>query len=385
MKRNIAQFAVEQEAVPGTAIPIVAADVLVRLRNGYTITPDAELFDLEEISSVSSKTAATVGRRMVNFGVSYILRGPGSTTVDPAIIDLWESAMFTGSEASTIAMNTIVGTFTAGEIVTGTTSTGTVMVLQQTGVTPLAYIPVNGTPLQSGEVLTGSTSGATANSTGAPAGVGYGFRPADWATGAGHHCTCEGLVDGMYWQGRGCLSDIQWEFSNGGPCIVTQNFVGAKSADGDKALYTVAEYPEASVTVPKFLDASLYIATQNPTGIVDVTINYPTNPTPVEDANDSSGDGILYCDYNRELPTVTLEIDQTLAATYDYFATFEAGTTVRFDFTHGSAAGAMWTFAAPAAQIRSIGTGERDPNRATFQMELGLTGDNNNELLIWQH
>jgi hypothetical protein len=389
MKRNIAQFALEQESTPGTAETLAAADVLVRLREGYTIMPEYGLIDLQEISSVSSKTAAVIGRRSVTFGVTYVLRGPGSTTVDPAIAPLWESAMLVGAEAYTIAIGAIAGgPYVAGEIVTGGTSGNTVMVLQQTatGAASLPHIQITGA-LQSGEVLTGGTSGATSTSSAAPANVGYGFRPADWSDedGSGHHATCEGLVDGYYWQGRGCLSDLQWEFTNGGPCIVTQNFVGSLSAKGDKVLYTVAAYPEASVVVPKFLDAGLWIDSVKPTGINQVTITWPTNPTFVEDANDTADDGVLYADYDRQLPTVTLEIDQVATTTYDYFDSLEDGAPVRFELTYGATSGAIWTFAAPAAQIRSIGTGDREPNRATFQVELGLTGANNEELLIWQH
>ena len=390
MKRNIAQLAVEQEASPGAAETIVAADVLVKFREGYTIAPEHELIELEEISDVSSKTPAVIGAKKVTFGSSYILRGPGDLTTDPAIVDLWESALFDSDEAFTIAIGAITtGPYVVGEVITGGTSNATGLVLQQTatGTSSLPYMTLSGT-FQTAEVITGGTSAATSTSSAGPIAGGYAFRPADWdGASTGHHATVEGLVDGYYWQGRGCLSDLNFQMSNGRPCIVTQNFAGALSAQGDKVLYTVSAYPEASVTVPKLLNASCYIDTIQPTGIVDLTINWPTNPTFVEDANDSSADGILYGDYRREVPTISIEVDQVLAATYDYFSTLQTGDTVRFEITHGASgsAGTRWTFAAPAAQIRSIGTDERDPSRATFPIELGLTGSANEELLIWQH
>jgi hypothetical protein len=387
MKRNIAQLAVEQEATPGTAETIAAADVLVRLREGYGITPDHELFDLEEISAVSSKTAAVLGRKSLTVNCTYILRGPGDTTTDPTIVDMWESAMLEGYEHYSNTIGAVTGgPFTPGETVNdGGGNDGIVTRTVSNGDASIYYITTAGTQFGNTASLTGETSGATATTSSTSSAAGYAFRPADWASGTGHHATIEGLVDGYYWQGRGCLSDIQWEFSNGGPCIVTQNLMGALSAQGNKSLYTVDAYPEASVTPPKFLNAGLYIDTYNPTGVIDMTINYPTNPTLIEDANDSAADGVLYADYSRDMPTVTLEVDQALTTDYDYFATLQAGSTIRFEFVLGSTSGSTWRWASQNAQIRSIGTGSREPNRATFQLELGLTGDNNNELIISQY
>ena len=388
-KHNIAEFAVELEATPGTAETIVVGDVLVKIRDGYTITPDQELIDLDEVSSVSTQPAAVIGRRGVTFAVDYVLRGPGDLTTDPAVSDLWLSALFTGAQASTIAIGAIAGgPYFAGETITGTTSAGTGLVLQRTADSALTipYLPLTGA-LVTTETLTGSESAATSTSSAGPIDGGYAFRPADWQTGTGHHVTCKAFRDGYQWTGRGCLSDLSFAMNNGGPCIVTQNFLGALTAQGDAALFGVTTFPESTVVVPKFLNATIVFGTFSPNGIVDVNINWPTNPTFVEDANDPAGDGIVFTDYNRDIPTVSLEVDQELAATYDFFGNMQAGTLQNFELTHGAggAAGSRWTFSCDKAQFRSIGVGNRDPQRATFIIELGLTGSNNEELLIWQH
>jgi hypothetical protein len=387
-KTNIAEFAVEQEAVPGTAETIVQADVLVKLREGYTVTPDHEVIDLLELKSVSSRTAAVIGRKTVTFAVTYIMRGPGDLTTDPAIKDLMEAALFDGEEALKEGVLAAItgGPYVAGEVITGTTSAATGLVLQETatGASDIPYIALSGT-FQDAETITGGTSGATCTSSGTPAAAGYAFRPADWDTGAGYHATCKLIRHGFQWTGRGCLTDWSITCENGGPGIVTQNFVGALTSQGTQAVFGVTDFPEESVTVPRFLDASIAIGSYSPTGIQSVTINWPTNPTIVEDANDSAADGVLYADYRRDLPTITLDVDQVATATKDYFAELQAATTQRFEMTLGSAAGAIWTYSAPNAQLRSIGASERDPSRATFSVEFGCTGDNNEELLIWQH
>lgn len=388
-RSNIAQLAIAQEADPGVAETLDANDVLTRLREGYTYEPEQALIDTEELTAVSSFEPEIAGAKTVRFGTSHIIRGPGDTTTDPAIKVLLEAAMLVGSEAYTIAFTGGAGTFLAGEPVTGSVSGGIGIVLTQTAVTPLAYLVVSGV-IASGDTLTGGKSGATATASAGPQNVGYGFRPADSDTLVGHCVTVEGIRGGStsgtsyYWQGRGCLADLNIAFSNGGPGIITQNFLGALSAQGNKAPYTVAAYPEASVAPPKFLSAGLVLGSYTPTGLMNVSISWPTGVTPLEDANSARDDGILFSDYRRERPSIRLEVDQVATGTYDYFAALQAGSTLRVEFTLGSTAGSIWGFAFPAAQFRSIEPGSREPARATFGVELGLTGEALNEMLIWQ-
>lgn len=389
-KYNIAEFAVEQEGTPGTVETFVQADVLVRLRDGYVIAPDHELIDLNELSSVSTSTAAVLGRRSIAFTVSYVLRGPGDLVTAPAIQDLLEAALFEGTAAKSNNIGAVAsGPFEAGEVITSDgTGSPTGLVLQETanGASSIPYIPLSGT-IGNSEGLTGGTSGATATTSSTANDAGMGFRPADWSSGTGHHASCRGLVDGQQWTARGCLADLTIALENGGPGIVTQNFMGAWSSYGDQAVFGVTSFPEASTTVPKFLDGSIDVGTYQPTGVNNITINWPTNPTLIEDANDSSGDGVLYCDYNRQaaVPTITMEVDQVAAATKNYFTELQTPTIQKVEFTLGSSSGAIWTFSAPSAQLRTIGVTSRDPQRGTYALEFGLTGSNNEELLIWQH
>jgi hypothetical protein len=386
-KINRNEFAVEQEAAPGTVETFVEADVLVHLRDGWAATPEHEIFDLEEQQSVGSRTPAVTGVRSIPITAIYNLRGPGDLVTAPAIQDLLEASLFTGTGAKSIAIGAIAGgPYVAGEVITGGTSAGTGLVLQQiaTGTTPLYYLPITGT-LQTGEVLTGSTSAATCTTSGVPADAGMAFRPADWTSGAGHHCSCRILLDGQEWTSRGNLADLSIALAVGRPAVITQNFLGAYSSHADVALFGVTDFPEAAVSPPKLLDAGIYIGTYQPTGVMDLTINWPLESALITDANDSAGDGVLYTDARRGLPTITMTVDHTTVANKDYITELQADTVQRLEFTLGSTTGSIWTFSAPAAQLRSIGLGSREAQRATFNLEFGLTGTNNEELLIWQH
>jgi hypothetical protein len=389
MPKTLFEFAVEKEGTPGTAETIVEADVLTRVRNDVRAEPDIEMQDLDEASAVSTFTAAVAGRKMISFPVSYNLRGPGDLTTAPTVADMFEAAVFSGAAAETIAIGAITtGPYVAGEIITQSTSNATGIVLQQiaTGTSPIAYIPISGTMVTT-ETLTGSISGATCTTSAGPVDGGYGWRPNDWedSDGTEHHATCKLFRDGFYWTGRGCLAGWQIVLTNGGPGVVTQNFSGAWSAYGDAALFGVSAYPEDSIIVPKFLNASISVGTYQPTGIREVTIDFPNTIEAVEDANDTAGDGILYMDYRRQLPTIRLAVDQVATSTKNYFSELQAGTTQRFECTLGSASGARWTFSSRAAQLRSVTPAEQSPRRAMFEVEFGLTGTGNEELMIWQH
>jgi hypothetical protein len=389
-KSNKVEFAVKLEATPGIAETLASGDVKVRVRADPTIAPDVSPIDLEELRAVSSRSAHLTGIKTIQHTVAYNLRAPASLTTDPAVKDLWKSALFAGSEAKTIAIGAITaGPFQAGEIITGGTSAATGMVLQRTltGSSPLPFIPLTGTFVTT-EVITGGTSGATATSSAGPADGGYAFRPADPNTDVtGHHVTARLNRDGFQWTARGSLSDLSWELRNNAQAIVTQNFFGGFASQGDLALFGLATYPEENNTVPRLSNAGIKFGAYAPVGIVTMTLAWPTNPAPVEDANSAAADGVRYFDFARQLPTLAVQVDQVAAADYDFFSKLRDGELIPAEATLGSAlaAGNKWTFAMPAAQLRSIRPDITDPQRAKFTCEFGLTGKNNEELLIWQH
>lgn len=387
-KTYLAQLGIKAESSRGVAESVSASDVPVRLRSGYAIEPDYDLIDTDEVQGVSSKTPSIIGRRGIRFSGEYVLRGSGSLSADPAIGQLWASALFVYGNAQSLDIGAVTsGPFVPGELITGGTSsgTGTVLAHCENGDSEIIYLPVSGT-LQSGETITGGASGASATTSSSPTRMGTGFKPHDPGSAPGYHSSIVGNRDGFYFQGRGCLGDLRWVFENGNPCIVSQTWEGALHSKGDQALWSVT-YPEGDVVVPKFLAAECKVGSYSPAGLLRAEITWPTNPSLISDANSSSGDGVLRADYSRGLPTASLEFDQTAASAHDFFSSFDAGSTMLLRWTHGAGGsdGTKWTFSMPAAQIRGITLGESEPSRATFRVEFGLTGSNNDELLIWAH
>jgi hypothetical protein len=389
MRTSKRQFAAKVETTPGTAETITSSEVLVRIRDGDTIEPNFEAIDSQEVQATSSKRPNLIGRRTLGFKVSYLLRGPGGLSTDPAAKPLLEASMLKGYDLQKISIGAITtGPFVDGETITGGTSAATGRVFRNTanGASEIKYFALTNT-FQSGEVITGGTSTATATTSSTPSANGMVFQPADSDFGVSdskHHVTAKLLQDGYQWTARGCLADLTMQFRNGHPCTISQSFLGAYSSSGDEALLTLATYPEESVAAPRFLNASLKFGVYSPSDVVDFSLEYPISPEAREDANDSAGDGVRFADYQREHPRLRLDPAMVSAATYNYFSTMFAGTTFAMEWVLGSTSGSTWTFYADTAQFVNLGAGARR-NLATVPLEIILCGTNNNELYIWQH
>lgn len=389
MRTNRRELAIEIEATPGTPETLVSGDLLVRTRDGDTATEDVDQFDTEEVQGTSSKRPLLPGRKLFDATMSYILRSPASQTTESIISDLLRSAMFVSDAVKGLDIGAVTGgPFVDGETITGGNSgaTGTVFRDTANGASEIKYTDVSGT-FQSGETLTGGTSGATATTSSTENDRGYRYKPADsnFDLGGGdsaHHVTARFRQDGWYLEGSGCLSNLQMLFEVGKPCVVTQRLLGRKSAHGDQALVLPSSYPEDGNAVPRFLSATLDLGGYTPTDIRSMTLSVETNPEAREDAQDSNG--VLYADYQKDAPTLTLDPAHVLAATNDFFQDLEDGTTLAVSWNLGSVAGSIWTFYADEAQYSSVDLGA-ERTLATLPIELRLNGHLNDELIIWQH
>lgn len=391
-RTNRREFAFKQEATPGVAETIASSDVFVKVERDVVPAPDVEQIDLNEAQATSDPQLGLTGRSVLDFPVQYVLRAPGDLVTAPAIAPLIEAAMFDGAAAKSVNIGSVTsGPFVAGEVITSDgAGSPTGLVLQETadGASLIPYIPLTGT-IGSTETITGGTSGATATTSAGEADAGYAFRPADSDFEAGsslHHGTMKYLQDGVMFEARGVLGDLEASFRNGHPCRINQRLLGAFSNHGDQALFGVTAYPEASVSPPRFLAATLRMGAYSPTDIVEFTLTADNGLNIREDANDNSADGVRFAGYGDKSLTVSFDPALPKPSTKDIFQELKDGTAFSMEWTLGSLgpAGERWTFSAPKAQFESIGLGDRD-RLATAPMTIRLTGDNNNSLLIWQH
>ncbi len=394
MKYNLTQLAIEQETTPGTAETPAAANVVVKVREGFVFEPEVESVVIDTVSDVDSKDGSVPTRLTQRIDVGYPLIGPGDLVTPPAIAPFFEAAMFNGADALAATVDVVVsgGPFLAGEIITGSVSSDTGMVLQDAanGATVVYYVPVVG-DLVDDDIITGSTSGATATINGAPADHGYAFRPASIEdyTAQAHHCTLWGIIGGgtgKAYKARSCLADLNLEFTDGGPCWASQTFLGAHIGVADQATFTLSNgYPEATNVIPQHKNNGMLWNYITPVIVGAVSVSIPTGITLLTDTTTGSSSGILYANYAKSAPTVSFQMGQVPVATYDWEADAAAMAKRSFEFTLGSTEGLKWRVAAPAAQITSL-TPIDIEGIAGYQVELQLCGSGvgNNEILIHQ-
>lgn len=364
-----------------------SGDILVQIEDGAQPTWDFERIQNEAVQSTSSRRPGLTGRRLASLSFSYWLRGSNSISTGAIATQLFESAMLKPSQVKQVSTGTITGgPFQNGETITGGTSGATGRVFRNRSASPVLYIPITGT-FVSAETITGGTSGATATTSSTPSDQGYVYEPTDSefeGSESKHHVSFKLLQAGFFWEGRGCLSDLNFEFRNGHPARIRQTLSGAYSSHGDQALYSNVTYPEASVTPPRFSNISLTLGAYAPRDIVDMTLTIPTDPQPREDANNTSDAGVLYADYLKTEPILSFDPAMVTAATKDYFTELKNAGTFAVTWKMTGAAGSNWDFFADEAQFLEVGSGDVR-GIAHAPLRIGLYGTNNNEFAIWQH
>jgi len=374
------------ETTPGTVVSLAATDVRVRIRNGDLPECVVEPVETQEIQDTSSSRPVMTGRREFRAGASWIVR-PHTTplTQIPVWARLVEAGMLKVSSLKSIAITSVVGTFTDGETITGGTSAATGLVFRNQNLEAgkLSYVPVTGA-LVSGETITGGTSAATATTSGTPQDNGQKIQPVDSSFGGSetlHHLTVEFLRDGVFWRGRGCLGEFSMEFRANQHAIARSRLLGAYDTHGDKVLFSGTDvYPQGTNAPPRFVAAALKLGSYSPTDIVDFTLNFPLNLELREDANDAGG--ILYADYDRRAtpPLVNFEPALVKIATFDFYSAYKDGSTFAMTWKLGS----NFDFFADECQFVNLGVGSRR-ELATVPLQVRLCGKTNNELQIWCH
>ena len=391
--RDLTQLAFKQETTPGTAIAVAAADVLVRIREGDSPNFEVDPVETQEVQAYSSSRPVRPGKRLFRGSASWVLR-PGSApdTVAPSCGPLLVNGLLKQEQLKQIAIGSITNPpYRDGDEIEGVTSGAKGIVFRDHSVGPLKYYATTGTMI-SGEVIrkTGGGSVPQATSSGSPTNKGFLYHlvDSDFTGGSDskHHGTVRMIrgsgANGYFVEGRGVLGELAFEFKNNEHAIARASMVGPISAFGDVATFDLASYPDDGIVEPRFVAASLTLGGYAPTDLVDLNLSIPLNLEVREDANDTSDNGLRFCDYDRRgnPPLLTIEPAMVSAATYDFFTKYKDGTTFAATWKLGS----NFEFFADECQIVSAGFGS-SRNLATVPLKLRLCGKKNNELYLWQH
>ena len=383
--RDLNQLAAKKETTPGTAMTgFTSADVYVRLRDESAPDISADPIETGEMQASSSSRPVGMGIRNFKATASWVLRPSATplTAAPPSDIFL-EMGLLKRNQIKSIAIGAVTGgPFKNLEIIR-VAGVDRGIVFRDTAATPLKYYVIAGA-IASAEVITGATSGATATASAGPTDAGqlYMLTDSDFI-GAGdskHHCTLEWMRGGYFWQGRGVIGELTWQFRNGLPCYLKQDLVGAWSSEGDKAMYSISTYPDEAQAAPRFVNAQFVMDGFSPTDIVDFNLNLPLGIELREDANDASPEGVRFADYDRRNspPVITFEPAMVSKATYDFFGKYKAESTFAATWKLGT----KFTFYADECQLVGAGAGARR-SLATTPIQLRLCGKTNNEIQIY--
>ena len=384
--RDLNQLAAKKESVPGTAEVPTSAEILVRLREGSSPDIAVDFTETQEIQESSSNRPSMSGPARFGANVSWILR-PSivPATTPPSCGLLLEMGLLKQEAVKQQPIGTVTGgPFRDGELLTGTTSAKIGRVFRPTSSTPIKFTDVTGASgYTNGETITGGTSGATAAiSSGTVTYRGYKYQLTDsdfvGASDSKHHATVEFLRGGYQWIGRGCLGEIGMEFKNLLPTVIKSAIKGILQSTSDKAMYNLASYPGDGISEPRFVNASLAIASYSPTDLVEMNLAIPIGLELREDANATTG--VRFVDYDRRgsPPILTFEPAMMSKATYDLFASLTGGTTFAVTWMLGTA----FQFFADECQLVSVGIGSRR-SLATAPIQVRLCGRTNNDFQMW--
>lgn len=295
-----------------------------------------------------------VGAIQENIDVAWALNGCSAEVLGASKIDV-------GAIAS--------GPYVRGETITGGTSTATGRLIKgaATGEASLFFEVLTG-KFQSGEVLTGSVSGATSTSSSGPSVYGFHVKPVSTYQEA---VTIEHQQDGYAWSARSAMGNCTIEAQANRNGFFDFSFQGPKLTNGDKALTSVTRDNEDP---PIMKDAELTLGGSFLPVFSNFTFDMANNVVLRENGNATDGTGFESARITAREPRVTINLEHELAATFDFFAKLDAGTKTSLSMRIGTVVGKQFWFFADELEFDALPPEDRD-GIVGLALEALCTGD----------
>jgi hypothetical protein len=248
------------------------------------------------------------------------------------------------------------GPFTRGETVEDV-SGNTARVLKETatGESWLYTDPISGN-LQTGEVLTGSSSGATTTASSTSANHGYIAKP---TSDNQETVTIRKEMDGEQWTAAGAMSKFVFTAENSKPMYFDFAFMGPYYSHGAQSMTTGITYQ--TELPPKFQGAEFKIDSVSTLVVKSVSFDDNSEPVKREDANTATT-GIIsaYKATRGNGPKLTVSIELPASGTLDLLGSLRTGTTHAINFKVGTAKGKTGMFFVDRGQVESVSYGDSD-------------------------
>ncbi|HYC57435.1 MAG TPA: hypothetical protein VEL28_21060 [Candidatus Binatia bacterium] len=262
------------------------------------------------------------------------------------------------------------GPFLEGERITGGTSSakGRVRRRTVTGTTTLYFDTLSGT-FTNGETLTGESSGATAAA---------GSAPSDTADilqcVSGTAAVYEGNIARKV---RDARSKVKLSFTNSEPAFAEFELMGVYEGVTDAGLFT-SSVPTVPNESPVFNGVGLLIGSYSPI-FRTLSIDMGMGVEMEEDAN--SANGLRQAFNTAREPSLTIDPLTTAEATHPWIADWLGDVVRAYDFSYGSSAGNRFRVLINEVQPTEMPEGERN-SQTTHQLTGQINDSTDSDLDI---
>jgi hypothetical protein len=223
----------------------------------------------------------------------------------------------------------------------------------------------------SGEVLTGSISGATTTSALAPTVKGFAVKP---FSGCHEVATVDFENDGFHWGSRSAMANMSFEAAANKAMFLDFAFEGPKEDIGDKTMTVTIKETEAP---PIVKNSQLKLDAFEPV-FSGINFDMGNNIVQRENGNATGDSGIEGAKLTSREPKITLSCEHELAATFDFFDKLDQGTKVALQMSVGTVLDKLVWFFADSLEFAALPVGEKD-GITSLEVEAMCTGTDDDE------
>lgn len=382
MLARIRQIAVATETVEGTPETLTAADAKL-LAIDPKIEPDPGVYDRNPVRTHFSRVGKIFGKKVAKFSFGLEMRGSGTATTEPFWTRALKACGWGTSTFYSITIGAITGgPFLHGETIHGGTSEayGRVVIAVVNGTTTLYFVSTSTATFQSGEVITGATSGATATTGSLPSAAGKVAEIIHENVPSLTSASYEGESSGIRKLLSGARGTVKFSLGKSGePGIMNFEFMAVDNGVIDSAIFSGIVHETA--IPPIFVSAALTIGGYA-AKLSQLELDMACALGPRDDVNEA--EGVTSFIINDRKPSGTFDPEMVLVATHDFYGRWYAGTEGVLDFTLGSVSGNKFRFYAPKVQYTKVSDEDREGIKIA-QCSFDLNGSivpGNDELCI---
>lgn len=365
------QVLAKQEETAGTYISLDADDSQGRISKDTSVETNQE----EEARDVarSSKTplAPLSGEKLFGINIKQEANTPDTITDPPENKVLIDAC---GNEIEITACEQLdigavaSGPFVRNEVITqtDTAATGRVLIECADGATRIVYELLTGT-METGKLLTGGTSSATATTSSGPTGAGSIIRP---ISASEITASIEKQEDGYAWSIAGAMGNMILTLEASKKAMWDFAFQGPKNTAGDKALTADIAYMIEQPPIVQGADCQL----NDVEVIFSLAVLDEGNRVVPRKSGNVANTGILASYIPGRVPTLKVSCELPPSASLDVDGLQAAGTEIPFKAKAGTVIGKMIYLFVDNAVIVDTPLGDSDGIR-TVDLLLKCVGD----------